>query len=92
MIRPITPIVPGFDLPLTTYAENQPEYNPLPAWRGEDGMVVTRWQFGWKDRLLVLVGGSVWLSQLTFHRRLQPVKLTSTCPIQGHTGHDPEIG
>ncbi len=51
MISPITPIIPGFDIPTVTFAENQPDYIPLPAWRGEDGMVVTRWRFGWRERL-----------------------------------------
>lgn len=91
MITPITPVVPGFDLPVTTFAKDQPEYNPLPSWRSEDGTVVTRWHLSWKDRLLVLFGGSIWLTVLTFNQKLQPVKLTSACPIQGHTGFDPEV-
>lgn len=87
----ITPVVPGFDLPVTTFAKDQPEYIPLPCWKGEDGMVVTRWRLTWKERLLVAIGGSLWLTMLTFNHPLQPVKLSAQCPIMGHTGHDPEI-
>lgn len=90
-MKPITPIVPGFNLPTVEYAKDQPEYNALPAWRGEDGMVVTRWHLSFKERLQVLIGGSIWLTMLTFNKPLQPVKLTTECPIMRHTGYDEEI-
>jgi hypothetical protein len=90
-MKPITPIVPGFNLPVTKFAENQQEYITLPAWVGPDGMVVTRWSLSWAERLRILFGGSLWLSVLTFNKPLQPVKLTAECPIMGHTGHDEEI-
>lgn len=89
-MKPMTRIVPGFNLPVTEFAKNQPEYITLPAWRGEDGMVVTRWSLSWTERLRILFGGSLWLSVLTFNKPLQPVKLTAHCPIMGHTGYDEE--
>ena len=90
-MTPLTQIVPGFDLPVTTFAKDQPEYIPLPAYIEPDGCVTTRWHLTWKERLLIVVGGSLWLQVLTFHKPLQPVKLSATCPIMGHTGYDPEI-
>lgn len=90
-MSPITPVVPGFDLPVTEFAKDQPEYITLPSWKGPDGMVVTRWQMTWKERLMCLLTGNLWLSVLTFNRPLQPVKLTTVCPIMGHTGYDKEI-
>lgn len=90
-MQPITPVVPGFDLPVTTFAKDQPQYLALPAHRQPDGTVTTRWRLSFLERLAVLFGGSIWLQLLTFNNPLQPVKLTTTCPIMGHTGHDPEI-
>jgi len=80
-MQPITPVVPGFELPVTTYAKNQPEYIPLPCFKDDDGTVVTRWKLTWKERIEVFLHGSIWLSILTFDLPLQPVKLEATCPI-----------
>jgi len=82
-VRPIEPVVPDIPtLETTTYAKNQPEYLPLPAIRLNDGIVVTRWGLTWRERLRVLLGGSMWLVVKTFHRPLQPVLLTTECPIK----------
>lgn len=89
-MTPITPVVPGFNLPVSIYAKDQPEYRPLPSFKCEDGMVVTRWSLTFGERLRLLIGGSLWLSVLTFNGPLQPVKLTTVCPIMGHTGYDEE--
>ncbi len=88
---PMTPVVPGFDLPITTYAKDQPEYNPLPCHRQPNGDITIRWKLTWKERILVAFGGSLWHTVKTFNQPLQPIRLTATCPIMGHTGHDPEI-
>ena len=90
-MKPITPIVPGFDLEVTTYAKDQPEYISLPSHRQPDGTVTTRWELSWKERFQVFFGGSIWLQVLTFHMPLQPVKLTSECPIFGHYMGDKEL-
>lgn len=85
-MTPIEEIIPGFKLPeneLAIYAKDQPEYVPLPMWKGPDGLRVSRWQLTWKERLQVLLGGSLWLSVLTFERPLQPVKLETRCPLAG---------
>jgi hypothetical protein len=81
-MRPITPVVPGYDLPVVTYAKDQPEYIALPCHRSEDGTVTTRWRLSWRERLSIFFTGDLWLQVLTFNHRLQPVKLQTTCPIE----------
>lgn len=79
-MTPISPAIPG--MPEVVYAKDQPEYLPLPAYRTGDGTVVTRWRLSWSERIRVLLGGSVWLTILTFNNPLQPVKLDAQCPIE----------
>jgi len=76
-MEPIT-----FDQQNVVFAEDQPEYLPLPAWRGPppDGPVVSCWKLSWRERLEVLVGGKVWLKLLTFGSPLQPSRLSTTWP------------
>ena len=93
-MTPVAEIIPGFVLPdheLIVYAEDQPEYTPLPAWKGPDGLRVTRWKLTWRERLDVLLGGSIWLRILTFDRPLQPVLLETTCPLIGSAMLDVEV-
>lgn len=93
-MTPVAEIIPGFRLPeseLIVYAKDQPGYQPLPAWKGPDGLRVTRWKLSWRERLKVLVGGSVWLQILTFDRPLQPVLIETDCPLMGSAMLDQEI-
>lgn len=53
-------------------AENQPEYLPLPTHRTADGQVISCWSLTWRERLLLLWSGRLWLRQLTFGQLLQP--------------------
>jgi hypothetical protein len=80
-LTPVSPVAPGLDLPEVVYAKDQPQYIPLPAYRYDDGTVVTRWRLSWRERLAVLFGGSIWLTLLTFNKPLQPVMLDAKCPI-----------
>lgn len=81
-MTPVKEIIPGFEIETVTFAKNQPEYIPLPAWVGEDGLVVTRWRLTWAERFRLFLTGNLWLSILTFKNPLQPVKLDTTCPLQ----------
>lgn len=93
-MTPIEQIIPGFKLPedeMVIYAKDQPEYIPLPAWKGPDGMRVTRWTLTFRERMAVLFGGSIWLTLLTFNKPLQPVKLETSCPIIGSFMFDEEV-
>ena len=89
-MKPILPVIPGFNVPVVEFAKGQPEYLTLPAYRDEDGCVTSRWKLTWGERLRVLLAGSIWIQQLTFNRPLQPVKPLAECPLMGHTGYDEE--
>lgn len=71
-----------FDGTNITFAENQPEYEPLPAMlvEGEQGIVVFCWRLNFWQRILVLFTGRIWHSVLTFRQPLQP-QLLSTTPV-----------
>jgi hypothetical protein len=66
----------------TVIAKDQPEYLPLPSIISSrpDGVVTTRWRFTWKERFDVLFSGNLWLQQMTFHQKLQPVKMITVQP------------
>lgn len=61
------------------FAEDQPEYIPLPVYKdpGPEGHVISCWSFSWRERLRILFGGCVWLGLLTFHKPLQPILMTT---------------
>ena len=74
-MKPAIPIIPGHDLPATNFAESQDEYQTLPAFRQDDGTVLTRWRLTWKERLTIFLRGDLYLFTLTFNEPLQPVSL-----------------
>jgi hypothetical protein len=74
-MKPSTPIIPGHDLPVTNFAESQDEYQTLPAFRQDDGTVLTRWHLTWKERFTIFLRGDLYLFTLTFNGPLQPVSL-----------------
>jgi hypothetical protein len=87
----ITPVIPGFDLPVIVFAKDQPEYLPLPCHRQPDGTVTIRWKLSWRERFAVLFGGCIWHTILTFNGPIQPIRLETSCPIFGHAMGDEEI-
>jgi len=66
-----------------TFAPNQPPYIPLPAWRGDDGTVISCWSLSWRERFKVLVTGRLWVKVLTFNKPLQPHRLGVDRPFAG---------
>ena len=58
------------------YAENQPEYIPLPCEKFESGLVLTLWKASLKERLWFLLKGKMWLKIMTFNKPLQPLKMS----------------
>ena len=56
------------------YAENQPEYIPLPVHKDSEGIVTSCWKFSFMERLKVLFGARLYWHQLTFNTPLQPVR------------------
>lgn len=63
------------------FAENQPEYLPLPAHIDAEGRITCCWQLTWKERLQLLFGGKLWHQVLTFHSPLQPQLLLTERPV-----------
>ena len=74
-MKPVSPIIPGVKLPETVYAKDQPEYQPLPVFKIDDGTVLSRWKLSWRERLRALFQGDVYLFVCTFNAPLQPVML-----------------
>jgi hypothetical protein len=71
-MKPISPVIPGYDLNEVIYGKDQSQYLPLPAVKGKDGMVVTRWKLTWAERFHIFRTGNLWLHQLSFNQPLQP--------------------
>ena len=63
----------------TTFAKDQPEYKPLPAFvdKGPMGEVVTCWKLTFRERLRVLFKGEIWLVICSFHQPLSPSLLST---------------
>lgn len=61
------------------FAKDQPQYEPLPAWREEGGMgtVVSCWQLTWRERLRIMFTGRLWVSLAMFGRPLTPSFFTT---------------
>ena len=62
-----------FDQQNCTFAENQPEYLPLPAHKKPDGTVISCWELSPEERKRVAETGVIYLAVLTFGRPLQPL-------------------
>lgn len=62
------------------WAEDQPEYLPLPAHTGPQ-VTTTCWRLSWLERVRVALTGRLWLQQLNFGQPLQPQKPSAECPL-----------
>lgn len=62
-----------------TYAENQPEYLPLPAFKNDSpqGEVVSCWKLSFRERLRILFTGKLWVSLMMFGKPLTPSFFTT---------------
>ena len=82
-MKPVSPPIPGMNLPEVVFAKDQPEYVPLPAVVVDEGTrIITRWQLSFRERLRILFKGNLWLSVLTFGKPLQPVLLETETPAR----------
>lgn len=56
------------------FAENQPEYKPIPALRldTKEGEVISCWGISLRERLTILFTGKIWLSLMMFGEPLTP--------------------
>lgn len=63
-----------------TFAKDQPEYMPLPAYT--DGkQVVSQWSVSFFERLRILFGGMIWVRQVTYGQPLQPLRPQAKSPF-----------
>lgn len=62
-------------------AENQPEYQPMPAHVTKDGTVIFCWRMTWAMRVRVLFTGRLWHQVLTFNTPIQPQALMVKKPF-----------
>lgn len=74
-MKPVSPVIPGRNLPEIIIAEHQDEYGNLPALHVENGIIVTRWHLSFWERLKMLVSGDVYLWVWTFGRPIQPMTM-----------------
>lgn len=65
------------------FAEDQPQYNPLPAhhYGDDEGTIAFCWKLGFYERLQVLFTGKIWQRVLTFNQPLQPQLLQTVKPV-----------
>ena len=61
-----------------TFAENQPEYIPLPAHKVDEpeGRVISCWQLSFKERIKMLFSGKLWVTLSSFNKPLTPSNFT----------------
>lgn len=71
----ITPV--EFQQQNVVYAANQPEYNPLPVHKTDEGVVTSCWSMSLFQRIKFLFTGKVYLSVWTFNQPLQPLRFTT---------------
>ncbi len=66
----------------TLIALRQEEYETLPVVVGKLPYVpvTSRWTFSAEERVAISNGADLWLTQLTFGKPLQPVKLSTEKP------------
>jgi len=65
-----------FEYSNVVYGKGQ-EYKELPAFKDDNGMVVTCWQLTDEELAEVKKTGKIYLSQLTFNQALQPVRMVT---------------
>jgi hypothetical protein len=72
------------------YAKDQPEYQPLPAYR-DDTESISCWQLTWFERFKLLWTGRLWFRQMNFGTPLQPILPTVHYPFTKVIDDYPQI-
>jgi hypothetical protein len=76
-MRPISPVIDGYQKHEVIFAKNQEEYLPLPALvlEGEEKPVVSRWRLDDEERKQIAAGADILLTQNIFTDLYHPVRL-----------------
>ena len=63
----------------TVYAKDQPEYQPLPAFKSETpmGEVISCWKLSFTERIRILFTGKLWVCLCAFNKPLTPSFFTT---------------
>jgi hypothetical protein len=77
-MKPASPVFPDRYTSQVVFAEHQPEYVPLPAYKEADGRITTRWSLSVIERIEVLLDGRMWLQVSTFNHPRQPARISAT--------------
>ena len=77
-MKPVSPVLKGFEEYEIVLAKDQPQYMPLPVVisEGEEVRMISRWEFSELEKEQIAEGGSLILEQLTFGNRYQPTALS----------------
>jgi hypothetical protein len=68
----------GFNV---VYAEEQPEYLPMPVHKARDGTLTVCWKLSFMERVKVIFTGKIWQKIMTFNSPLQPQLMTCDSPV-----------
>jgi hypothetical protein len=79
-MKPVSPVIPGFEDLEVNIAKDQPEYLPLPSIVTMDGEVISRWELTQEEADEVARTRSVWTRQATFCKPVQPMLLSVEPP------------
>jgi hypothetical protein len=79
-MRPVRPVAPPRGAQFATFAEHQPEYDPLPASVSADGLVMTEWEPTAEELAALVAGGRVRIWLHTYGRPLQPLNVEVAAP------------
>jgi len=80
-----------------TFAKDQPQYLPLPAYKVPNdinGHLVCYWRLTFLERLQLIFTGKIWHSVLTFNASLQPQSLSVEKPdfaAMNQVGNEPSV-
>lgn len=76
-MRPVSPVIPGYEPFEINVGEGQKQYIPLPTIvdDSKEKRFWSRWEFSDEERRLISEGGTLMLQQLTFGNLFQPVSL-----------------
>ena len=58
---------------LVVYAEDQPEYLPLPVLKHPSGKVISCWKLNFKELIRLIITRRLYIAILTFNSPLQPL-------------------